>query len=325
LLNSLRITGNDERLVVLDRGLTPGQRAQLERHATLADVDVDRAAGPYAYKAFPHLYSATGVVVVIDSDMIVTRSLADILQRAEEGRICVFADYGTFEDRWFGEWHEILELRAPLRRQRYVNSGFVAFSTRHWPDLLRRWWETCGRIPPEQVFTGVENPFFFADQDALNALIASEVPADAIEILPEEEQCFHDGLLETDVLDPRTLKCSFRGGRPRILHYGLAPKPWEGGAWLRIRDDAYIRLLPRLLFGADVPLRLRPRAVPIWLRPGLAGRASVRVLDLLHGGLRAAAHATPAPIRKRLLSFRQQLFHRARDAARVRLAQRRSD
>ena len=45
-------------------------------------------------------------------------------------------------------------------------------------------------------------------------------------------------------------------------------------------DDAYVRLMRRLLFADDVPLRLPPAAVPFWLRPGGATRAATVGMSL---------------------------------------------
>jgi hypothetical protein len=307
LVNSLRLTGNEGRVVVLDRGLTPEQRERLEPHAAVVDVAVERPAGAYVYKAFPHLLDARGIVVVIDSDIIVTRSLDDLVRCAELGRICVFADHPALRERWFAEWHETLGLQAPLRRQTYVNSGFVAVSTAHWPHLLARWWELCALVSPEAVFA--EGPFWAADQDVLNALLASEIPADAIEIAPDPGEAYVDDHLRVRV-DLSTLACTLDGDPVTLLHHGHAPSPkvWLPGGWLRLRLDAYVRLLRRLLFADDVPLRLEPEEVPLWVRPSRAGRLCARSLDAAHGGLRSLIRAMPVPLRLRLQGLRDRVY-----------------
>jgi hypothetical protein len=307
LLNSLRLSGNEGRLVILDRGLAAGQRKRLEAHADVVDVDVERPAGPYVYKAFPHLFGASGVLVLIDSDIIVTKSLDDVVELARQGRICVFADHRAHRTRWFAQWHDILALQAPLRRQTYCNSGFVAISTVHWPTFLPRWWDLCGRIPPEQVFSQVEEPFWAADQDAFSALLASEIPADAVEILPDHAEAYPDDQLRVKV-DTRSLRCSLDGQPVTILHHTLGPKVWEPRGWLRLRLDAYVRLLPRLLFAPDVSLRLRTDEVPFWLRPGRAAAVAARALDSVHWALRAAVYATPGPMRQRLIGARNRII-----------------
>jgi lipopolysaccharide biosynthesis glycosyltransferase len=261
-------------------------------------------------KAYPHALGASGTIVLIDSDMIVTRSLEDVVARAQKGGIYVFPDPPPHRGRWFAEWHDELELRAPLRQRTYLNAGFLALSTEHWPELLGRWWELCDRVPREQHFGRFEQPFWAGDQDVLNAILASEVPEDAVVELDAHEEAYPDDLLEAVIVDERTLRCEVRGRPTAILHYALGPKAWERKAWLRLRDDAYVRLLPRLLFGDDVAVRLDPRSVPLWLRPGRSARVLVRGADLAHGGVRRAVHALPRPIRERALALRNSVFRR---------------
>jgi len=310
LLNSLRLTANAGEVVVLDRGLTPEQRMRVVEHVTLVELPAALAGRPMLLKAYPHLLGASGTIVLVDSDMIVTRSLDDIVTRAQDGRICAFPDHRSHAGRWFAEWHDELGLRAPLRRRIYLNAGFLALSTEHWPDLLARWWELCDRVPREQHFGRFEQPFWAGDQDVLNAILASEVPEEALAELPSDEEAYPDDLLEVAVVDERTLRCELHGRPTAILHYALGPKAWERRAWVRLRDDAYVRLLPRLLFGDDVAVRLDPMSVPLWLRPGRAARALVRGADLAHGGIHAAVHALPRPVREQALALRNALFRR---------------
>jgi hypothetical protein len=310
LLNSLRLTGNAGELVALDRGLTRAQRALLEGHVTLVELPEALAGRPMLLKAYPHLLGASGTIVLVDSDMIVTRSLADVVASAEQGRICAFPDHRSHRERWFAEWHDELGLRAALRRRTYLNAGFLALSTEHWPELLGRWWELCDRVPRDQHFGRFEQPFWAGDQDVLNAILASEVPEEALAELPEDEEAYPEDLLETVVADERTLRCELRGRPTAILHYSLGPKAWERKAWVRLRDDAYVRLMPRLLFGEDVAVRLDPKSVPLWLRPGRPARALVRGAELAHGGVRGAVHALPRPVRDRALALRNAVFRR---------------
>ena len=75
-----------------------------------------------------------------------------------------------------------------------------------------------------------------------------------------------------------------------------------------MRDDAYTRLLPRLLFGEDCVVRLDRREVPLWLRPGLIPRATLTGLDRWHGATRTAVWAMPEPARRRAITARAALF-----------------
>ena len=70
------------------------------------------------------------------------------------------------------EWADGFALRAPLRREPYVSSGFVAFSPERLPALLPRS-ELCGALGGRGLgldSTGPDDPIWLGDQDALNAI-----------------------------------------------------------------------------------------------------------------------------------------------------------
>jgi hypothetical protein len=312
LLNSLRLTGNVGELVVLDQGFTDGQRARLAQYAKLVDVRDEQVAHPSGLKSFAAKLDPSGIVVLIDSDMVVTRSLDPFLEHASVGRICLFADPPVTRNRWFAEWAEVLDLRAPLRRQVYMNAGFVALSVESWPGLLARWHDLCRRIPAEQVFADdVSQPFWAGDQDVLNALLASEIPPDAVAVLPENAVADRDRLGRVRIEDSRTLECSLEGQPLTILHHSLGRKAWQPDAWLRLRDGAYIRLLPRLLFGDDVTLALGRGEVPFWVRPGRAARVFIRGIDTLQRPAQATVRALPKAARDRLIATLARASNRA--------------
>ena len=295
LLNSLRLAGNDDPLVVLDAGMTASQRSRLDEHARIVTVD-EHPARPWMLKAFPRFFDPHGVVIIIDSDMIVTRSLRYVIDHAKDGRICAYPDHVSQWHRSFQEWESSLGLRAPLRRQVYLNGGFIALSTQRWPHFLERFAELLELVPGRSVFTGATDdtdPFWAADQDALNALLRSEVPGEGIQILPAEDEVHPDALKDVAVVDPSTLECRIGGVWPAILHYGMRPKAWDRRAWIRIRRDAYVRLFPRVVCGNDVAVPVSPAELPIWLRPGIDGRTSVTVLDAAHRAVSAGGHLSP--------------------------------
>jgi hypothetical protein len=317
LFDSLQVTGYRGELVVLDAGLAADERAVLERRATVRPLPGDPAVHPVLRKSLIHELRPEGVVVLMDSDMIVTRSLDHIVEQAAAGRICLFPDHHSTGNRAFPVWETVFELAAPLRSRRHLNTGFVAFSNDHWPGLLQRWSEACARIPSEDVFVPVQKeppatrfasrPFWGGDQDALNAILMSEVPEEAIAQQLEGEEVYPDTMAEVEVVDERTLECRFRGLTPVVLHYVLSPKPWQRASWRRVRRDAYVRLLRRLL-GGDPDA---PAGLPVWLRQGLRGSLALGALGAVNGGkaaaergARAGAHALPAPVRTALLSVR---------------------
>jgi hypothetical protein len=303
LLNSLRLTGHAGELVVLDTGLTPSQRELLDGHATVFAPPMGVDVHPVVIKTYAHLSQPSGTVVVIDSDMIVTGSLSHILELAREGKICAYPDVPAVRTRWFPEWEKTLGLRSPLRPDIYVNSGFVAFSTDHWPDLLERWREVCELIPPGEMW-GSRSPFQAPDQDALNALFMSEIPGGAVALLREAEAAFGGDIT---VEDAETLMCKVNGASKTILHYLDSPKPWEPSGWLRLGAPDYVRLMRRLLFATDVPLRLDPRHVPLWLRPGVRGELTLRALAAPNRSIVWSAYKLPKPLRHQLRHLRRRV------------------
>src|SRR5260221_12708975 len=87
LLNSLRLTGNQGPLVVLDAGLSSLQRDRLSRHCEIAELPVEVETNPEILAPFPYCSGATEPVVLIDSDIIVTQFLAPILMEAQHESI----------------------------------------------------------------------------------------------------------------------------------------------------------------------------------------------------------------------------------------------
>jgi len=306
LLNSLRKTGNDGSFVVLDAGLSRSQRLRLEGQAAVTRVPGD-VSRPSLLKAFVRFLDPSGVIVIIDSDMIVTRSLGYIVDRAAKGKICVFPDDSSQGARWFKDWEKGFGLKAPLRRQPYINGGFIALSTQHWPGFLSRFWEVSERVPAGTVFENGDPsmPFWAADQDALNALLMSEIPPGAVEVLPATHEVHPGDLMKTRIVDLNTLECALNGERTTILHYSMAPKAWDRRGWLRVRRDAYVRLFGRIVTGRDVSLRLGPAEVPLWLRPSPTGRFALAAVDIAHGIV--------GGIRRRLPERASAQFLRAKD------------
>lgn len=323
LLNSLRLTGNQGPLVVLDAGLSSLQRDRLGRHCKIAELPVGVETNPVLFKPFPYYIEATGTVVIVDSDIIVTQSLGPILMEAERGRICAVPDPN--DPRRHDEWQELFELKGRPRRQTYVNSGFLAFSVWHWPRLLERWWQACQRITSERLACGRvasshpkvvvadgpprhgnTDPIEYPDQDALNALLMTEVPAEALSLAPSEVEVFTPHLMQARIVDRRTLGCTFRGRRTLLLHYYGGPKPWESAAWAQVRRNPYVSLLPRVLLDKGVTLRLERRDLPVWLTGGIRGRIAITILDLLHVVVAAVLDRMPVGLSQRV----RQALHR---------------
>lgn len=311
LLNSLRLTGNVGDVFVLDLGMSPEQGNLLDQHATVVRLPESDFGHPVLAKAFPQALGVEGTIVLIDSDMMVTGSLSAIISLADEGKICVFPDHFTARDRWFAEWQQIFDLPSAPRRQTYANAGFLCFSTRRWPDFLSLYREACRKIPSRTVYQRASaggdigtrapsDPISLADQDALNAILMSAIPLDAIAELPAAQQAMRADLTRVRIIDQRSLTCTLDGHRTTILHYTRNPKAWEGRNWWRVRWDAFSLLMPRVLLAEDVPLKLRSTTMPVWARCGAPSRACLRALDL--------AHRVAAPLSRK---FRRMLRSRS--------------
>ena len=302
LLNSLRLVGHSEPLVVLDNGLTTEQRERLGRVATVVDPPEGLdSMPPPTLKPFPHLLDTSGTVAIIDSDMIVSASLAPALSLASEGKICLYAapDWPSDRARWFSEWQELFALRAPLRREPYLNNGFVVFSTDHWPHLLEDWWVACSRIPAGSVFTSQEQALRLGDSDALNAILMSEVSPGSV-VLPAEGLQAAPGD-EVVVVDEERLVCLREDAPVSLLHHWARPKVWSRQGQVRLgTPDPYVRLFPRVAFAADVALPLATNDVPWWLRPGIGFKLTSHCgvgLVALGRARRAASSLAAAPAR----------------------------
>ena len=316
LLNSLRLTGNTQELVVLDCGLEERQRVRLSAHTTVVPLPPQTARSKTLAKPYiGTLASASEIMIYVDSDVLVTASLAPIAALAARGSICLFpVDWPEQRARNCPEWQRLFQLRAPLRKQVYANAGFLALSAGRWPDLLARWDQLCAAVPEGATFSGEisTNPLWAGDQDALNALLMSEVPAEAVCLLPEEESVFPPMMEHVEVEDADALLCTLGGAKITMLHYSWVPKPWAPRAWRRMQrplHDAYARILPRVLFGDDVSLLLEPHEVPAWLRRGAVAAAARNGVALARTGRRLGARAAtrlPNQARGRLLALRDR-------------------
>jgi hypothetical protein len=301
LVDSLRLQGHGGPIVVLDCGMREDQRRLLGREVTLIPWDRSQATNPTLFKPFAHLTDPSGVVVIIDSDVIVTAPLDGIIDRAASGDICVFPDPEA--DRWFAEWQSVFDLPSSPRQQPYVNAGFVCLSVDHHPDLLRRWWELCRSIwhEPSLYEGAADGPTSQVDQDALNALLMTGVERERIHLLDPDLAPASGALAEgVKVLDDRTLACSYRGRRSLLLHVAGKAKPWRIRDWPYVLPTAYTRLLRRLLTGDDTVLRAIPSDLPPWLRRGRAGAAWLRIVTtVMVAAHRLAAIPSVRPLARR--------------------------
>jgi hypothetical protein len=263
LLNSLRLAGHDELMFLVDAGLTAEQRSLLADHVVLIPGPPD-APVVFLTPIGPMTYPAS-VAVLLDADIIVLRPLNELLEAAEGGRLVGFVNNEPVHDRFFTEWSSALGL-GPLRRQPYINAGQLFV-----PDVLRRtlleqWTEAQMKLDVKQTRYGqgkLCDPFYFADQDVLNAVIAAHLGPDEV-MMVEHRMGPTPPFAGLRLVDEHDLICRYdNGDRPFSLHHILG-KPWLKAT----RRNIYSLLLPRLLLAPDVALRLQPTQVPFRLREG---------------------------------------------------------
>jgi hypothetical protein len=306
MVNSLRLTGHHERIVVLDAGLTAEQRAVLGRECDLLQPPVTSEGVFVVFlKTVMHLLELRGTVILIDSDVVVTRHLGPIVEAAQAGRIVLVAD--QFPERHFPEWQEILGLDRPPRRDPHLGAGFIALDLDQWPDFMPRWLELCRRVPQDRADLPFDlprdvvraNPFAFPEQDVMNALLASEVDRDRIEVFSLDVfpgPPHNDGI---QIVDRKTLRCRHGEHEPYLLHYWNHPKVWLPDARATLSMDAYVELTARLLTAPDVPLRLPAADLPVWLHDDLRGRLVRRTPRRIRRTIRALLRALPDPFEQR--------------------------
>ena len=282
LLNSLRLAGHDEPIFIVDTGLTQEQRTMLADHVTLipgppGGVSVLLAPlGPSAHPA--------QVAVLLDADIIVARPLGELIEAARAGRLIAFVNNEPNHDRFFSEWSTTLELSS-VRRQPYINAGQLLVPASLGRKLFTPWAEAQAKVSLENTLYGrarLTDPFYFADQDVLNAVVAARLEPEETLIL-EHRLAPHAPFPGLSLIDEQRLVCRYTDGtRPFLLHHTLA-KPWLRAT----RTTIYSLLLPRLLLAPDLALRLEPEQLPLRLRPGRVAavdrnRANVQSLVYTH-------------------------------------------
>jgi hypothetical protein len=275
LVNSLRLTGHTEPIYLLDCGLEPAHRALLEPHVTV--VDAPRDAPPYLLKTVAPLAHPAPVQVLIDVDMIATRSLAALIERAGEGRVVAVKDR---LDRFVGAWADELDL-GPVRRSPYVSSGLVFLGGNRGREVIELLDDRISRVDYERSYFELDledYPFRYLDQDVLNAVLGACLDPTEIVVLDQRAAAIPP-FTRLRLLDEAALRCAYHDGvEPYVIHHFIV-KPWLES----IYHGIYSRLLARLLTGDDVPVRVPAEEVPLRMRRGLRAaveRGRVNVVDL---------------------------------------------
>jgi hypothetical protein len=271
LVNSLRLNGHAEPIYLLDCGLHPGHRRLLEAEATVIDAPAD--VPPYLLKtAAPRLHPAD-VMVLIDVDMVVTRSLRPLIDRAAEGRVLAVKDN---LDRFVPEWGELLGL-GEARPLPYVSSGLVILGGTPGTEVLELWDSHQGRLEYERSWFERDEesyPFRYLDQDVLNAVLCTRPEPERIEALDPDlapVPPFRD-------LHPAAasgLRCvSADCSEPYLLHQ-FVRKPWIEPMY----HGVYSELLRRTWLDPAAPVRMPLAEIPRRMRPGAMARIERRAVD----------------------------------------------
>ena len=265
LINSLRLVGHDEPIYLLDCGLSAEQRDRLEPQATL--ISRPGETPPWLLKTVAPLERPAAVMVMLDTDMVATRSLAPLIERARPRRLLAFRNP---IDRFVPEWGELLEL-GPLRRGPYLSSAAICAERMLATEVLGLIEDRQGRIDFELTHWRRNVPgyaFTYADQDVFNAVLATRIEPDRIEAL-EARLSPTPPFAGLKLADERTLRCAYADGvEPYLVHHHVA-KPWLE----RTHHGVYSQLLRRLLISDDVAIRVPQEQIPLRLRSGLRAYA----------------------------------------------------
>jgi hypothetical protein len=275
MVNSLRLLGHREPVYVLDCGLTAHQRELLTPHATL--VAAPSEAPPWLLKTVAPLRHPAEVMVLIDADIIATRSLSELIERAAKPRV-IAVENDT--DRFVPEWGELLNL-GEVRRQPYMSSGLVFLGDPLGQEVLALMGQLQDRVDFDRSFWRANDrdyPFLYGDQDVLNAILATRVERQRIVGL-ENRLAPNPPFQGLRLLDQATLRCAHRDGTEPYALHNFYRKPWL----VRTRSSPYSRLLTRLLLADDVSLRLDPSELPLRLRTGLRARVARLAVDVVVG------------------------------------------
>jgi hypothetical protein len=301
LVSSLRINGHDGSILVVDSGLQPPQIEALSDHVSFIPAPPDlpshylKAVGPLAQPADAMLF--------VDADMLCVRPLTGIVDSVRAGSIVAFEDIGRaeFSDALWAKWDDRLALGG-LEPSVYVNGGFVAGPRDLGVRFFEGFKDAMGRIDPAETHIDalrldMRSPFAFADQDVINALLASAPFRSHLDVLPYDDAPhppFRGITLDSD------LTCVGEDGRrPFFLHHTLQ-KPWLEA----LPSNPYTTLLVNYIHRFAMP-GLDTSLLPVFLRPGRLGPAS-RVARSTRGHVRRRVRGKLG-LRPRIAAFARWL------------------
>ena len=282
LVSSLRFHGHEGPIVIADAGLTSAQAEGLSSEAVL--VQPPPGLPPLFAKPVAPLEHPNDVMVFLDADMLCVRPLDEIVAGARGGSILAVEDIGRpgLSDEIWRQWEDRLEL-GPLRQTTYINSGFFALSRDDGIAFFKTLAECLDRIDPSETRLRAEPsvdlsmPFFLADQDVANAVLASARFRERVAILPYSAAP-HAPFSGVSIASG-TSCIDQQGETPFFLHHALQ-KPWSEP----LPKNPYTELLVKYIHDpaapdvskADLPLFLRHGRVASAARALRSGRGHAR-------------------------------------------------
>jgi hypothetical protein len=261
LVNSLRLLGHTEPIHVLDRGLSPEQVELLAPEANLVPGPEHAVPGNLLKAVAPIRHPAEAMVLV-DADVIVTRPLDGLIERAAGGDVAAFA---TGMDRSLPEWGELLGL-GPVRPLPYLCSALVFCGGslgREIVELMDRHGDVVEWELTYWRRNIADYPFVHADQDLFNAALQTRARSDRV-IELEGRLLASPPFSGLRAVDDGRLRCAYADGTaPYAVHH------WNAKPWLeRTHHGVYSRLLRRLLVGPGLAIRVPEARLPLRLRRG---------------------------------------------------------
>jgi hypothetical protein len=281
LINSLRLVGHREPIFLVDCGLTERQRELLGPQAVL--VPSPPAIPPWLLKTVAPLRRPAEVMMLLDADLVVTRPLTGLIERAAGGRVVAFRNQ---LDRFVGDWGDLLDL-GRARRGPYLSSAAICIERALGTEVLGLMEDRQRLVDFERTHWRRDEPgypFTYADQDVFNAILATRVAPGRIEALDQRLAPTppFDGL---KLVDGRTLRCAYADAvEPYLVHHHVV-KPWLEPT----HHGVYSQLLRRLLIGPGLAIEVSENQIPCHLRTGpraYALRAGVNLRERLRWHVR---------------------------------------
>ena len=244
--------------MLLDCGLTAEQRELLE-----PEVDARRprraTRPPWLLKTIAPLARPAEVTVLVDTDMVATRPLTELIERAARGPGGRVPRPPGPLLRRVGRAARPRPRRAPRPTSPRGSSRSAATSASRCCGLLdssqRRGRLRAHLLAPKRRAT---TRFLYADQDVLNAILATtRRPATRIVAL-DNRLAPNPPYRGLRVADEARLRCAYRDGTEPFVVHQYVRKPWLEATY----DGVYSRLLRRLLTGDDVAIRVPEDEVP---------------------------------------------------------------